>query len=74
MAIGVLQTFDKNTRDIINDVLIIRYIPHMKMDVLELAVYCKCEEFVSMPIVQNVIKNIWEGKKFNSNELVKILR
>jgi hypothetical protein len=44
----------------------------MKRDVLELAVHCECQEFVSMPIVQKVIDHIWNGTKFNQDEMVMI--
>ena len=67
---GVLQTFDRSAREILNDILIIRYFEYLKMDVLELAVYCDCQEFVSLPIVQNVINDIWSGKKFDKRDLV----
>ena len=42
----------------------------MKRDVLDLAVHCECEDFVSMPIVQKVIDNIWNGTKYDQEELV----
>lgn len=67
---GVLQTFDSNSRDIISDILIIRYIDYLRKDVLELAVICECEEFVSMPIVQNVITAVFYGEKFDETDLV----
>jgi len=70
LAVNVLQTFDKSTRDIINDVLIIRYIELVNMDCLQLAVHCDCKEFVSMPIVQNVINDIWKGNRYNISDLV----
>jgi hypothetical protein len=65
-----LQTFDNNTREIISDVLIIRFIGYLKRDVLELAVHCECEEFVSMSIVQNVITSIFYGEKYDEADLV----
>ena len=33
------------------------------MDVLELACECKCEDFVSNIIVQNILDDIWKSKK-----------
>ena len=48
MAIGVVKTFDDKLREEVNDVLIVRYIEHLKMDCLELAVWCGCKDFVAM--------------------------
>ncbi len=71
MAIGVLKVFDKSTRDNIIDVLVIRYIKHLEMDNLELAVHCKCERFVSSTSVQTILDTIWEGKRDDAMEMVK---
>ena len=65
----MLDVFDANNRDVVNDVLILRYFEYLKMDCLELAVHCGCKRFVSRPIVQNVIKSIWLGEE-NLAELV----
>ena len=35
MAIGVLEFFDKNTTESVDDVLIIRYIKELKLDHLD---------------------------------------
>jgi hypothetical protein len=70
MAIGLIKLYDRNTRDSISDVLIIRYIPLFRMDCLELAVHCKCKGFLSTTIVQNILNNIWSGKQQNNSELV----
>lgn len=40
------------------------------MDCLELAVHCKCKKFVSNTTVQQILDNIWEGKKNDSVKLV----
>jgi hypothetical protein len=61
MAVGLLKFYDRNTRDVINDVLIIRYIPLFSMDCLELAVHCKCKEFLSTSVVQKVLTKICSG-------------
>ena len=42
MALGVVEFFDKNTTEAVDDVLIIRYIQELKIDHLDLAVVCKC--------------------------------
>jgi hypothetical protein len=52
MAIGLLELFDKNTRDTVLDVLVLRYLKDLGMDCLELAVLCKCQRFVSNASVQ----------------------
>ena len=71
MAIGVLEVFDKSTRDNVQDVLVIRYIESLKMDCLELAVHCDCVNFVSNSIVQRILDNIWEGKEYKTDQMVK---
>jgi hypothetical protein len=63
MAIGVLEIFDKNTSEAVDDVLIIRYIRQLEIDHLELAYICKCKKFMSNSLVQRVLDNIWTGKK-----------
>ena len=63
MAIGVLEFFDKNTTESVDDVLIIRYIKELKLDHLDLAVVCKCKNFVSNSLVQRVLDNLWKRKK-----------
>jgi hypothetical protein len=54
-----LETFDKYTRDNVYDVLVLRYLKDFEMDVLELACECKCENFVSNIIIQNILNNLW---------------
>ena len=54
MAIGVLEFFDKNTRENVVDVLVIRYLKDLEMDSLELAVLCKCQRFVSNSTIQRI--------------------
>ena len=42
------------------------------MDVLQLAVDCDCKEFISKPIVQFVISDIWREKIYDEAGLVTI--
>ena len=70
MAIGIVKIFDENTRDIINDTLIVRYIEPFKMDCLELAVTCDCKKFLSQPTIQKVMDNLWKGTTIDESELV----
>jgi hypothetical protein len=64
-----LETFDKYTRDNVYDVLVLRYLKDFEMDVLELACECKCENFVSNIIVQNILDNIWSHKNQNDSSI-----
>ena len=59
MAIGVLEVFDKNTRENVIDVLVIRYFPELEIDCLELAVLCNCKNFVSNSTVQSILDYLW---------------
>jgi hypothetical protein len=52
MAIGVLDVYDKNTRESVVDVLVIRYLRELGMDCLELANLCECKRFLSNSTVQ----------------------
>ena len=72
MAIGVLEFFDKNTRENVIDVLVIRYIKEFGMDCLELAALCKCEKFVSHSTVQRILDHLWQDTRDKENEKVKI--
>ena len=40
------------------------------MDVLQIAVECECEKFVSRPTVQNNLTHLWIGPRKNEIELV----
>ena len=53
--------YQEKTRKVVDDVLIIRYIKHLEMDCLELAVHCKCKRFVSNPLIQRILDTIWNG-------------
>ena len=57
-----MTVFDKNTRENVIDVLVIRYFKEFGMDCLELAVVCECENFLSHSIVQHVLDKIWIGR------------
>ena len=70
LAVGVLRIYDKNTRECVNDVLVIRYIRDLEMDSLELAVHCKCDRFVSNSTVQSILDNIWRGKTNDTSHMV----
>jgi hypothetical protein len=72
MAIGLLKVYDLNTRDLIKDVLPVRYIPLFGMDCLQLAMHCQCKRFLSTPIIQNILDDIWKGKRKKSTGLVLI--
>lgn len=71
MAIGVVKSFDEKMIEELNDVLIVRYIKHLEMDCLELAVLCDCKEFISMNVVQRILTDLWKGNKCDANELVR---
>jgi hypothetical protein len=70
LSIGVLEVFDKNTRENVINVLLIRYFPELGMDCLELAVLCKCQRFVSNTTVQRVLDYIWHDTR---NEYFQIV-
>jgi hypothetical protein len=55
---------------VVDDVLIIRYIKEYGLDCLELAVECKCKKFLSSPIVQSNLNNIWRGSIRETIDLV----
>ena len=61
MAIGVLNIFDLNSDDLMNSIILLEKIPIYKMDCLQMAVKAKCLKFVSLPAVQNLITEIWNG-------------
>jgi hypothetical protein len=51
--------------------LVLRYLKDFEMDVLEIACECKCENFVSNIIVQNILNDIWFHKKETENKKEK---
>jgi hypothetical protein len=73
MAISLVNYYEQNTRDVINDVLIVRYIPLFQMDCLELAMTCKCKQFLSNSTIQDILDNIWKGQQHKDSELVSFL-
>ena len=68
MAIGVLDVYDKNTRESVVDVLVIRYLKELGMDCLELAHLCKCRRFLSNSTVQRVLDYIWQDTRDKPKE------
>ena len=70
MAIGVLEFYDKNTRENVVDVLVKRYLKDLGMDCLELADLCKCSKFLSNSTVQRVLDYIWKDTRDQTVEKV----
>jgi len=64
--------FEDHTREEVDDVLISRYIKDYGMDSLQIAVECECEKFVSSPLVQNNLTNLWRGPRKIEIELVGV--
>ena len=73
LAIGVLDVFDKNTRDILNHSLVVRYYNHLEKDILELAVMAKCEDFVSHRLIQKTMDKIWFANELNVPFVVNLV-
>ena len=73
MATGVLEVFDKNTRESVIDVLVIRYFPELGMDCLQLAILCKCQQFVSSSTVQRILDYIWHDTRNECFQIVMFL-
>ena len=61
LAIGVLNIFDLNSDDLINSIVLLRQINIYGMDCLQMAVEARCLKFVSLPTVQILITEIWNG-------------
>ena len=72
MAIGVLDVYDKNTRENVLNVLLIRYFPELRMDCLELAVFCKCQRFVSNSTVQRILDYTWKDTRTECFQIVRL--
>ena len=62
MACGVLNIFDSFSNDLINGVILLQNIPYFNLNCLEMAVEAKCLKFISLPSVQNLLTDIWNGK------------
>ncbi len=59
LACGILEFFDKNEPDQLNDYLILNKIGYMgESHTLEIAVYGKCKHFVANTCVQNVLDKV----------------
>ncbi len=61
LAVGVWNTFDVNTDDLINGVILLRIIPYYNIDLLEMAVEGDSKKFVSHSSIQNLLTDIWHG-------------
>ena len=66
----MIKVFERNTREVVSDVLIRRYIKEYGMDCLQLAVECKCEKFVSSSVVQRSLNYIWGWPRTIGIEMV----
>ena len=69
MALNLLSVIPEHRAD---SFLVIRYLKHLEIDCLDLAVECECEKFVSSSAIQNILDKMWLG--YNENEtLVSVI-
>jgi hypothetical protein len=61
LAVGVLDTFDMNTHDWVNGVILLRRCPYFNISLLQMSVEANCRRFVAQPAVQNLLTYIWNG-------------
>ena len=73
MACGVLTTFDENTENSLNCVLLLQDIPHYGMNCLKMANQAKCLKFISLQIVQDILDRIWNGRCENQRGVTGII-
>ncbi len=59
MAIGVLEVFAENTRNEFNYIILLREIPFLNTNSLELAARFKCKLFIAHPTAQSILTDIW---------------
>ena len=71
LAISVLEIFDNERTDKVDDVLIVRYFKDLKIDCLDLAIECKSENFVCTSIVQRALDKIWFGSESDKSIIVR---
>ena len=70
MAINVLRNYDNHTRNALNHIIVLNYVPHLKHDYLDLAIECSCQEYLSENTVQSVLKDMWTGSSASCNDMV----
>ncbi len=61
LAVGVLIKCDEYTDDSMNGVIFFRVAPHFKIDLMEMAIRADCKTLISLPAIQNVCNDIWNG-------------
>lgn len=69
LACGLLNFLDDRTDDAINRLLLLKKIPYFNLNCLELAIEARSLKFVSTMAVQNLLKEIWQGKILNEQSL-----
>lgn len=63
MACEVLSIFDADSDDYMNGIILLQEVEcYNNLNCLQMAVEADCIHFISMPAVQNMITNIWNGQ------------
>ena len=62
MSCQVLNIFDRSSDDLANGIILLQKIPYYNLDCLQMAVEAECMDFLSLPSVQNLLTDIWNGK------------
>ena len=69
-----MDIFETNTMDVVNDVLVIRYLDLIKTDCLELAVRSGCSKILSHKVAVRALNKISKSDATKTeNDLVSII-
>ncbi len=69
MALNLLSAIPEHRTD---SFLVIRYLKHLEIDCLDLAIACECEKFVSSLTIQNILDKMWIG--YDDNETLESVK
>ena len=68
MAIGIFNMFDKDSKNLLNGVLLQQNNPYYNLNCLKIAAESESKNFLSLPSVQKFLNEIWIGKlEFEGN-------
>ncbi len=63
IAIGVLKSYDRNTNEFMNSLLLTNKTTFSKINIMDMAFKCDCRKFFAQKPVQDLLEKKWYGKE-----------
>lgn len=74
MACEVFDICDDLSIDFVNSIILLQKIPYYNINCLQMAYEAKCLKFISLPSVQTLLSDIWNGKMEVKNSIKDSLK